>query len=102
MDVEGGLDAPRLREAAAGLLRRHANLRAAFRQQGLDRTVQVVRRGVELPWRDVDLSTLAPEQRDAELAAFMAEDRVHRFEVERPPCSASRSSTSAAAATGSS
>ncbi|MFJ2183120.1 amino acid adenylation domain-containing protein [Streptomyces anulatus] len=85
VDVEGGLDAPRLREAAAGLLRRHANLRAAFRQQGLDRTVQVVRRGVELPWRDVDLSTLAPEQRDAELAAFMAEDRVHRFEVERPP-----------------
>ncbi|NEE22420.1 hypothetical protein G3M58_90160, partial [Streptomyces sp. SID7499] len=34
VDVEGGLDAPRLREAAAGLLRRHANLRAAFRQQG--------------------------------------------------------------------
>ncbi|MFE7231397.1 amino acid adenylation domain-containing protein [Streptomyces sp. NPDC057596] len=85
VDVEGGLDAPRLREAAAGLLHRHANLRAAFRQQGLDRPVQVVRRGVELPWREVDLSGLAPEERDAELAALMAADRVDRFEVERPP-----------------
>ncbi|MFJ2307740.1 condensation domain-containing protein, partial [Streptomyces sp. NPDC087787] len=85
VDVEGGLDAPRLREAAAGLLQRHANLRAAFRQQGLDRPVQVVRRGVELPWREVDFSGLAPEERDAELAAFMAADRVDRFEVERPP-----------------
>ncbi|MEU3345286.1 amino acid adenylation domain-containing protein [Streptomyces sp. NPDC006700] len=85
VDVEGGLDASRLREAAAGLLHRHANLRAAFRQQGLDRPVQVVRRGVELPWREVDFSGLAPEERDAELAAFMAADRVDRFEVERPP-----------------
>ncbi|MEW2493516.1 amino acid adenylation domain-containing protein [Streptomyces nodosus] len=85
VDVEGGLDATGLRKAAAGLLHRHANLRAAFRQQGLDRAVQVVRRGVELPWREVDLSGLAPEERDAELAAFMAADRVDRFEVERPP-----------------
>ncbi|MEU5365834.1 amino acid adenylation domain-containing protein [Streptomyces sp. NPDC005925] len=85
VDVEGGLDTPRLREAAAGLLQRHANLRAGFRQQGLDRPVQVVRRGVELPWRDVDLSGLSAGEREAELATFMAADRTHRFEVERPP-----------------
>ncbi|MFE4534669.1 amino acid adenylation domain-containing protein [Streptomyces scopuliridis] len=85
VDVEGGMDAPRLREAAAGLLRRHANLRAAFRQQGLDRPVQVVRQDVELPWRELDLGGLTSEEREAGRAAFMAADRVDRFDVERPP-----------------
>jgi amino acid adenylation domain-containing protein/non-ribosomal peptide synthase protein (TIGR01720 family) len=85
VDVEGGLDAARLREAAAGLLRRHGNLRAAFRQQGLDRPVQVVRRQVELPWQELDLGHLAAGERDAALASFMADDRVSRFAVDQPP-----------------
>ena len=85
VDVEGGLDPRRLRDAAARLLRRHANLRACFRQQGLDRPVQVVRRDVELPWFEVDLRGLPTVERDARLTELMDADRVRRFAVEHPP-----------------
>ncbi|MEU5289298.1 condensation domain-containing protein [Streptomyces sp. CA-278952] len=65
IDVAGELDAEALRAAAEALLRRHANLRMAFRCAGLSRPVQVVPRQVRLPWREVDLRSLADADRDA-------------------------------------
>ncbi|MBF6047355.1 amino acid adenylation domain-containing protein [Streptomyces sp. NRRL B-1677] len=83
-DFEGPLDTRALRKAAEGLLRRHANLRAAFRQRGEGRPVQVIPREVELPWREVDVSERVSDQ-EPELARLLAEDRARRFDPVRPP-----------------
>ncbi|WBP86172.1 amino acid adenylation domain-containing protein [Kitasatospora cathayae] len=84
-DLRGELDAEALHRAATGLLRRHANLRAAFRQRRNGESVQVVLDEVTLPWRVVDLSTLPVARREEELAAILAEDRAKRFDVKSPP-----------------
>ncbi|MFL6129405.1 MAG: condensation domain-containing protein, partial [Mycobacteriales bacterium] len=83
VDLDGELDAGRLRAAAAALLRRHANLRVGFRHAGLERPVQVVPRHVELPWSTVDLTT-GPDRR-AELDRLAAAERAHRFDLGHPP-----------------
>ncbi|BBJ42889.1 hypothetical protein SSPO_056070 [Streptomyces antimycoticus] len=85
IDLAGPLDADRLRGAARTLLRRHANLRAGFRQQGLSRPVQVVAGDLELPWTELDFGHLPEAERAARLDALMDEDRVRRFDPERPP-----------------
>nr|WTB07107.1 amino acid adenylation domain-containing protein [Streptomyces antimycoticus] len=85
IDLAGPLDADRLRCAARTLLRRHANLRAGFRQQGLSRPVQVVAGDLELPWTELDFGQLPEAERAARLDALMDEDRVRRFDPERPP-----------------
>nr|WP_231627013.1 non-ribosomal peptide synthetase [Streptomyces apocyni] len=84
-DLDGALDAAALRAAAAGLLRRHANLRACFAHDGLDQPVQLVLPEVELPWTDIDLTGLADHERGTELARIVADDRARRFDVTAPP-----------------
>ncbi|MFF8816158.1 amino acid adenylation domain-containing protein [Streptomyces pactum] len=85
IDLAGDLDAGLLRTAAAALLRRHPNLRAGFRQQGLSRPVQVILGDVELPWTELDLTHLPETERAARLDALMDQDRLRRFDPERPP-----------------
>ncbi|WP_431877568.1 amino acid adenylation domain-containing protein [Amycolatopsis sacchari] len=65
-------DPGRLRQAAEALVRRHANLRVAFRTQSSGQFVQVVRRSVAVPFRVVDELDL-----DAE--------RAEPFDLARPP-----------------
>ncbi len=81
--LRGPLDAGRLREAAGGLLRRHPNLRAGFWQDGMKRAVQVIPRGVELPWTEHDLT--ATEEPEQALERVLAADRARRFDPARPP-----------------
>ncbi len=83
--LRGPLDARALRSSAQGLLRRHPSLRAGFRQRRDGRPIQVVHHTVELPWRELDLSGVSPELRDAELSGYLAADRAHRFDLTRPP-----------------
>ncbi|MGW3211841.1 amino acid adenylation domain-containing protein [Streptomyces parvus] len=85
LDVDGELDAEGLRAAAEALLRRHANLRVAFRHAGLSRPVQVVPRQVRLPWREVDLRGLAGPDREAETERLTAADAAERFDPAKPP-----------------
>ncbi|NKQ55823.1 amino acid adenylation domain-containing protein [Amycolatopsis sp. K13G38] len=66
------VDAERMRSAAEALVRRHANLRAAFRSQSSGQFVQVIRRAVRVPFRvvaEVDLD----------------EERAAPFDLARPP-----------------
>ncbi|WP_158889711.1 non-ribosomal peptide synthetase [Amycolatopsis anabasis] len=82
-DLDGPLEPQRMRAAGAALLRRHPNLRAAFRPRKSGETVQVIPHGVELPWEETDLSgTGEPE---AALAEALAADRTRRFDLTRPP-----------------
>ena len=83
IDLEGPLDVAALRESANALLRRHANLRAAFWHEDLSQPVQVIPRTVELPWEEVDLTT-APDP-EAAVADLVQRERAHRFDLTAPP-----------------
>jgi amino acid adenylation domain-containing protein/non-ribosomal peptide synthase protein (TIGR01720 family)/FkbM family methyltransferase len=85
VDIEGPLDAPRMRRAAQALLDRHANLRAAIRHEGFERPLQVIARGVEVTWREDDLSALDAEARSARRSALLAADRSARFVLAEGP-----------------
>ncbi|GAA3356381.1 hypothetical protein GCM10017744_022730 [Streptomyces antimycoticus] len=83
--LDGHVDRDALRAAARTLLRRHPNLRVAFRQDDLDRPVQVVVDDLALPWYEHDLRTFGGEELDREVERVVAEDRARRFDPGRPP-----------------
>ncbi|MGW2052228.1 amino acid adenylation domain-containing protein [Streptomyces sp. NPDC001858] len=83
--VQGRLDVGALKAAAGVVLERHANLRAGFVHEGLRQPVQVIPRGVELPWQDVDFSGLAAVEQDAAVRAWLEEDQARRFDLASPP-----------------
>ncbi|TYB42712.1 amino acid adenylation domain-containing protein [Actinomadura chibensis] len=85
VDLRGPLDADALRAAAATLLRRHANLRAGFRQRKEGSPVQVVHRRVGLPWRDADLSALPRDEREAKAREMADAERARPFDMAKPP-----------------
>jgi pristinamycin I synthase-3/4 len=84
-DLDGPLDAERLREAVRALLMRHDNLRAGFVHRGLETPVQVVADRVEVPWSEHDLSGLTPAGQEEREAAVLAEDKALRFDLTAPP-----------------
>ncbi|MFB8237929.1 non-ribosomal peptide synthase/polyketide synthase [Kitasatospora purpeofusca] len=83
--LDGHVDRNALRAAATALLRRHPNLRVAFRQDDLARPVQVVVTDPALPWYEHDLRALDGEDLDREVARIVDEDRTRRFDPARPP-----------------
>ncbi|WP_345025620.1 condensation domain-containing protein, partial [Actinomadura keratinilytica] len=85
LDLDGPLDTEVLRRSWQALLDRHASLRAGFRQRATGAPVQVIYRGVEIPWREVDLSDRAPDAASAEAARLAAEEHRRRFDLEVPP-----------------
>ncbi|MFF8510051.1 non-ribosomal peptide synthase/polyketide synthase [Streptomyces sp. NPDC015492] len=85
VDLEGPLDANRLKDAMAALLRRHANLRAGFRSVRSGKPVQFLLREVDLPWREADLTRLPAEEMEAELVRLADRDRAERFDLAAPP-----------------
>ncbi|MBA8928840.1 amino acid adenylation domain-containing protein/non-ribosomal peptide synthase protein (TIGR01720 family) [Kutzneria viridogrisea] len=85
VDLQGNLDVTALQAAAQALLRRHANLRASFTYDGLDRPVQVVLREVPLSWTEHDLSAMDEREQQAELDQITNADRVRRFDIGAAP-----------------
>ncbi|WP_405719246.1 non-ribosomal peptide synthase/polyketide synthase [Streptomyces sp. NBC_01537] len=83
IELAGPVDPEALRRAAGRLLERHAPLRACFRQLPDGRAVQVIASGIELPWREVDLSSEDAASQRADAVA--AEERARRFDLARPP-----------------
>ncbi|MFP3986557.1 amino acid adenylation domain-containing protein [Streptomyces sp. E11-3] len=78
LDLDGPVDADRLRDALQTLLDRHPLLRASFRQLPDGNVVQRLADDVTLPWREVDLS-------ETSLAELLRADRAERFDLARPP-----------------
>lgn len=85
LDLEGTLDAEKMREAGQALLQRHGNLRAAFVHEGLRQPVQVVSSDARLPWREEDLSGLSEERLERETHRLMRAERGRPFDPSRPP-----------------
>ncbi len=84
VDLQGSLDVHRLRAAAAALVQRHGCLRTGFVRDVGD-PLQVVLWDVEVPWVEVDLTRWADDERDTELTRLLDEDRVTRFDMDKPP-----------------
>jgi amino acid adenylation domain-containing protein len=84
-DLRGPLDVDALKAAATTLLRRHANLRAGFRQRKEGSPVQVVHRTVRLPWRDEDLTALPETEREAKARELADAERARPFDMTKPP-----------------
>ncbi|MFI2606495.1 amino acid adenylation domain-containing protein [Kitasatospora sp. NPDC018619] len=82
-DLDGPVDADRLRAAAEALLDRQPNLRAAFHQRSDGPPVQAVPDAVELPFTVLDLSAHADPA--AEAARIAAAEYGRRFDLDRPP-----------------
>ena len=85
IDFAGTLDPARMRAAAGHVLARHPNLRVAFRHEDLPQPVQVICADAEPSWTEVDLSTLPPDEREAEAARLAAAERTRRFDLDEPP-----------------
>ncbi|MFJ9461625.1 amino acid adenylation domain-containing protein [Kitasatospora sp. NPDC101447] len=85
IDLEGTLDTEALQAACRTLLRRHGNLRAAFRYTGVQRPVQLIPYEVRLPWEELDLTGLPEGERTAAADRAVEEDRTRRFDLGRPP-----------------
>ncbi|MFC8124128.1 amino acid adenylation domain-containing protein [Streptomyces sp. NPDC057302] len=83
--LDGPLDADRLRTSWRTLLDRHAVLRASFHQRDSGQPVQVVATGVELPWREVDLSELPADGVPAEVARLAHAERAEKFDLRAAP-----------------
>ena len=78
IDLEGAVDRRALRQAAEELLRRHPNLRAAFRYRRNGLPVQLIPQQVPTPWRELT----APQ---AQWEALADRDRTEPFDPARPP-----------------
>jgi nonribosomal peptide synthetase CepB len=83
LELDGPLDAQRLRATWQELLARHESLRASFHQLGSGQTVQVVVGEVDLPWRTVDLSQV--DDPDAEIERLLQQDQADLFDVTKAP-----------------
>ncbi|MET8014847.1 condensation domain-containing protein, partial [Streptomyces sp. NPDC005271] len=79
------LDTDALKAAVAGLLQRHAPLRACFRQRKTGDWAQLVLRTVGPVWQEIDLSGLTEAERAAASDRIVAEDRVRRFDLTTAP-----------------
>ncbi|HLL48051.1 MAG TPA: condensation domain-containing protein, partial [Longimicrobiaceae bacterium] len=76
---------PLLREAWQHVLDARPVLRTAFVWEAAESPVQVVFRGVALPWEDHDWRGLPADERRERARLFLEEQRGRRFDLGRPP-----------------
>jgi len=84
LDICGPLDVRALRAAAGGLLRRHPNLRASFRERRSGEPVQLIVRSPELRWTQ-EKASAEPAEYAAALARYTEADQGRRFDLRRAP-----------------
>ncbi|HEX8149380.1 MAG TPA: amino acid adenylation domain-containing protein [Pyrinomonadaceae bacterium] len=81
----GSLHGPTLREAWRRVVERHPALRTSFHWEEIDKPLQVVRRRVEVPWRELDWRGLSPSQQEQKLEDFLRDDRAVGFDLTQAP-----------------
>ncbi|MES1244666.1 MAG: amino acid adenylation domain-containing protein, partial [Acidobacteriota bacterium] len=84
-DLRGELDAGAFERAWQAVVDRHAVLRTGFTWKSGARPLQVVGRRVGVPVRIEDWRGIPSGEQEARFAAFLAEDRVRGFKLNRAP-----------------
>ncbi|NOK80121.1 MAG: hypothetical protein GFH27_549281n458, partial [Chloroflexi bacterium AL-W] len=85
MELLTAIDVAALRRAWATVVARHAILRTAFVWADVPTPLQVVHRAVELPWTDLDWTTVPADQQTEQLTAWLAADRAQGFDLTQAP-----------------
>jgi len=83
--LTGGVDESRMRTSAQALLDRHAALRTCFRPRKDGRVAGLVVKGVEVPWRSVDLDDMSGVDAETAVQELLDADLRERFDLARPP-----------------
>ncbi|MFJ8312134.1 MULTISPECIES: amino acid adenylation domain-containing protein [unclassified Streptomyces] len=83
--VSGQVDPARMRLSGQAVLDRYASLRTAVVTDAGGNQVQVVLDHVEVPWREVDLSTLDEGAREEAFEKLLADDHHEHFDQATPP-----------------
>ncbi len=78
-------DPQRLRDAWQGVFERHDVLRTEFDWRSGREALQIVRRGLALPWRSIDLRTADTEAQEAQIQSLMADERQRAFALDQAP-----------------
>ncbi|GLQ87765.1 non-ribosomal peptide synthase/polyketide synthase [Dyella flagellata] len=84
-ELTGPLQADTLRAATDALLRRHANLRAAFAHRQVKEPVQLILNEVELPWQEIELAAMPEDEREAAYQRILHDDQQQRFDMSKAP-----------------
>ncbi|HEY4312211.1 MAG TPA: condensation domain-containing protein [Pirellulales bacterium] len=83
--IRGTLDGSTFKQAWETTVARHAMLRACFAWQGLKKPMQVIRRAVELPWREFDWRDLDEEEMAGRRTELLTGSRDESFDLTRAP-----------------
>lgn len=82
---EGDFDVAAYQQAWARVTERHPILRTLVMWKRKDKSLQVVRKQVELEWDVQDWRALPPDQIQQKLAAFLLADRARGFDLTKAP-----------------
>ena len=85
LTLEEAIDEEALEESARALLRRHPNLRSAFKHQELARPVQIIPQDISLPFQTLDFSSHEAPEPERRFAELVAKERVTRFQLDTSP-----------------
>ncbi|WP_329619105.1 amino acid adenylation domain-containing protein [Streptomyces sp. NBC_01255] len=83
--LTGEVEPRRMRAAGQALLDRYPNLRTAFVTDTAGDRVQIVQDGIELPWQELDLSSLPEHQQAEHRRRFLAAEHSTHFDPARAP-----------------
>jgi amino acid adenylation domain-containing protein len=83
--LEAALDVRALRRAWKDVVQRHAVLRTGFLWEELGRPMQVVRKSVELPWREEDWRGYDKSEQEAKWRNLILEERNQGFDFKEAP-----------------
>jgi hypothetical protein len=83
--LRGDLNVSAFRQAWQQVVHRHPVLRTSFHWKELGKSLQVVRKKVELPLVQQDWRELSPAQQEERLASFLRADRTQGFDLSRAP-----------------
>ncbi|WP_163867352.1 non-ribosomal peptide synthase/polyketide synthase, partial [Myxococcus eversor] len=84
LKLQGAVNLASLQQAFDALVRRHESLRTTFRMEGGEPR-QVIHPAVSQSFHTVDLTTLSPEQREAEVLRLSTEDALRPFDLATGP-----------------
>lgn len=83
--LSGALDTAAFQSAWSTVVARHPALRTAFLWEGLSKPVQVVYRRADPLFEELDWRSLSPRVQEAQLQAFLRQDRQRGFDLTTAP-----------------
>src|SRR5947209_8683931 len=84
--LEGPVEIERLRDALRSMVSRHEILRTVFRRQtGMKVPFQVVLESAEFGWRQLDVSSLSPSERESQIQKLFEQERTTEISLEDGP-----------------